>query len=281
MNGKKLLGRRRELVLFLLSIFLSFLLPHAAAQREQNPMTMNGGSVLAMAGRDCVCLAMDKRFGLGNALVNVAPRPVLLASDAAIVAFTGLQGHVQSLQTELAAQVRSKFARGLGYGGAQQQQKQISVTAMASLTSHVLYRQKAYYVEPVVVGLEAVVATDDEGLKGDDNNGETGEGTTESRKTVPQRRRLCYRPYLCSMDMIGAISTSKTFVCAGAAKQSLYGTAEALWRPDLSQDELVQTTAKAFLTAIERDCLSGYGAMLYLITSAGNVVEYDLDSRID
>jgi 20S proteasome alpha/beta subunit len=35
------------------------------AQQQEDPMTLNGGSVLAMAGDECVALAVDKRFGSG------------------------------------------------------------------------------------------------------------------------------------------------------------------------------------------------------------------------
>jgi hypothetical protein len=31
----------------------------------QDPTTMNGGSILAMAGKECVAVAVDKRFGSG------------------------------------------------------------------------------------------------------------------------------------------------------------------------------------------------------------------------
>ena len=37
---------------------------------------------------------------------------------------------------------------------------------------------------------------------------------------------------------------------------------------------------KAFLSALERDCLSGYGAIIYLITKDG-IMEYDLATRND
>lgn len=47
-------------------IFVFLLCFYAAdAQQQQNPLTLNGGSVLAMAGDECVALAVDKRFGSG------------------------------------------------------------------------------------------------------------------------------------------------------------------------------------------------------------------------
>ena len=87
-------------------------------------------------------------------------------------------------------------------------------------------------------------------------------------------------PFLCGMDSIGAQSLSDSFVCSGAASSSLYGTAEALWRPNLEPDELVEACGKAFQSALERDCLSGYGVLVYLITKDG-IVEHDLASRND
>jgi len=83
------------------------------------------------------------------------------------------------------------------------------------------------------------------------------------------------------MDMIGAKSESKAFVCAGAASDSLFGTAEALWKPGLEAEELLLVCGKAFLSALERDCLSGYGAVLYLLTPDQGIVEYDLAGRSD
>jgi Proteasome subunit len=75
-------------------------------------------------------------------------------------------------------------------------------------------------------------------------------------------------------------SHSEAFCVAGVASKSLYGTAEALWRPHLSNEDLAQVCGKAFLSALERDCLSGYGATVYLITRDG-IMEYDLACRND
>jgi 20S proteasome subunit beta 3 len=161
-----------------------------------------------------------------------------------MVAFTGLEGDIQSLSQELSIQVTSKQNRGFM---THTKKRQISPQAMAMLMSHVLYarRQAPYYVEPVLVGL------------------------LESGK-----------PFLCSYDLIGAQSRSEAFCVAGVASKSLYGTAEALWRPNLNSEDLAQVCGKAFLSALERDCLSGYGAIVYLITRDG-VVENDLACRND
>lgn len=165
-----------------------------------------------------------------------------------MVAFTGLEGDVQSLSQELSIEVTSKHNRALGFMSSSSPLKPISPRAMATMISHILYarRQAPYYVEPLLVGLD------------------TKEG----------------KPFLCSYDLIGAQSRSEAFCVAGVASKSLYGTAEALWRPGLSSEDLAQVCGKAFLSALERDCLSGYGAIVYLITRDG-VTEYDLACRND
>jgi 20S proteasome subunit beta 3 len=247
---------------------------------QQDPSTLNGGSLLAMAGTDCVALAVDKRFGSGPALVNIGPRNVLAPSSTVLVGFTGLEGDVQSLQHELTALVSSQQSRGLGFMTTvsdQNRRSKLSPRVMASLTSHVLYgrRQTPYYVEPLVIGLqpEPMDLTINQDVE-DDQDVQTSKSTISS---LPQ---VLYRPFLCSMDMIGATSESKSFVCAGAASKSLFGTAEALWEPNMDRDRLIEVCGKAFLSALERDCFSGYGAIVYLITKDG-IVEYDLAGRND
>lgn len=176
-----------------------------------------------------------------------------------MVAFSGMEGDVQSLSQELSIQVSSKLQRG-NLGFMSSRTRTVSPRAMATLTSHVLYgrRQAPYYVEPLVVGLE--------------------EAVENAKSSSKASSRL--RPFLCSHDLIGAQSRSEAFVCAGVASKSMYGTAEALWRPGLKSDELAEVCGKAFLSALERDCLSGYGAVVYLMTKDG-IIEYDLACRND
>jgi 20S proteasome subunit beta 3 len=257
---------------------------------QQDPSTMNGGSLLAMAGTDCVALAVDKRFGSGPALVNIGPRNVLAPSSTVLVGFTGLEGDVQSLQHELTALVSSQQSRGLGFMTTvsdQNRRPKLSPKVMASLTSHVLYgrKQAPYYVEPLVIGLQpepiinkGAIASDRTGSINQDV--EDDQDAPNSKSTISSLPQILYRPFLCSMDMIGATSESKSFVCAGAASKSLFGTAEALWEPDMDRERLIEVCGKAFLSALERDCFSGYGAIVYLITKDG-IVEYDLAGRND
>ena len=200
--------------------------------------------------------------------------------------------------------------------------KMMSPRAITMLMSHLLYRRRnaPYYVEPVVVGLETVcipitsssssldtlevAAVEEEaGAKSKDQTLQalitSGTDTLISPSTqqiIQQQQILSktisyktiQRPYLCGTDMLGAQSTSNSFVCAGVASRSLHGTAEALWRPNLDGEELVQVCGKAFVSALERDILSGYGAVVYLIQGGYGedgmgvrIVEYVLACRND
>lgn len=215
-------------------------------------------------------------------MVNISPRHMLIPHPHLVVAFTGLESDVQSLSLELAVQVSSKLGRGFLSTSNHQhdrrrstQRNVLSPHAMSRLTSHVLYnrRQSPYVVEPLVVGLEPVVSKDlTTPPKSDEGNSQKSE--------AEQQRNTYYRPFLCSHDMLGAQARTDSFCCAGVASRKLFGTAEALWKPGMQPEELAAVCGKAFLSALERDCLSGYGARIILITKDG-IEEFDLACRND
>ena len=265
-----------------------------------------------MAGKECVAVAIDKRFGSGPQLVTIAPRHVYIpptttstttttmgSNSRTMIAFVGMDGDVQSLSQEISTQLLSKVGRGAammltmgsssssggggGGGGGTTLSSSSSATtttnltpkSLASLTSHLLYRrrQSPYFVEPVVVGLTTRR-----------RRRKTTTTTTTKSSDSPSSDSSnveYYEPFLCSMDLLGAKSYSNTFVVGGAASQSLYGTAQALYRPNLEPNDLVQICGKAFQSALERDCLSGYGILVLLLTKDGQITEYDIASRND
>jgi len=273
----------------LLFIYLLTYLSSRARSQEHDPSTLNGGSVLAMAGENCIAVAVDKRFGSGPQMVNVSKRTILTPHSRVIVGFTGLEGDVQSLAQELSMYISTKVDRHFGFGfqayhdddcarspsGSTVRGRDISPASMSTLLGHVLYRrrQSPYYVEPIVVGLERISS-----IAG---HGECSSSSAEGTDAMRQHRRVKYIPYLCAHDVIGAKSLSKSFVCSGVASKSMYGTAEAMWRPRLQPYELVRVCGRAFLSALERDCLSGYGATIYLIIGGVGILEYDVIGRND
>lgn len=307
------------------------------AQRS-DPSQFNGGSILAMAGRNSVAIAIDSRFGLGMQTISTGdngllhdvdgiltnderdkimtddqgrlggsssdgggnPRILHLPNSNALLAWTGLYGDGIGFAEEMNVLLARKVRRAgmLGFGGSETKRK-MSPRAITMLMSHLLYRRRnsPYYVEPVVVGLESVCvpildehpsnASRELELKSAIQMNALLERQTNN---IPRPKitsfRTILKPYLCGTDMLGAQSSSQTFVCSGVASRSLHGTAEALWKPNLNDDELVEVCGKAFLSALERDILSGYGAVVYLIKGGADendvqIIEYVLACRND
>ena len=127
------------------------------------------------------------------------------------------------------------------------EERDIKPSSFAQLVSATLYERRfgPYFCSPVIAGLEP-------------------DGT----------------PYLCGMDSIGAIETAKDFMVAGTATESLLGVCESLWKPDMEAEELFETLSQALLSGQDRDCLAGWGAVVYVITK-DKVVARTLKGRMD
>eukprot|EP00569_Conticribra_weissflogii_P006217 CAMPEP_0171338864 /NCGR_PEP_ID=MMETSP0878-20121228/7587_1 /TAXON_ID=67004 /ORGANISM="Thalassiosira weissflogii, Strain CCMP1336" /LENGTH=234 /DNA_ID=CAMNT_0011840691 /DNA_START=206 /DNA_END=909 /DNA_ORIENTATION=- len=106
------------------------------------------------------------------------------------------------------------------------EERTMTPQVFTNLLSNILYEKRfgPYFAEPVVAGLD-----------------EKGS------------------PYLATMDLIGAIETTKDFVVSGTCDGNLYGMCETLYKPDLGKEELFETLAQALLASVDRDALSGWG----------------------
>ena len=85
---------------------------------------------------------------------------------------------------------------------------------------------------------------------------------------------------LASTDLIGAKSTPKDFVCTGTCEDSLMGICETLWRPGLGPEELFEVISQSLLSALDRDCISGWGAKVFIVTPQ-KIVTRILKTRAD
>ena len=261
---KKISCTRHILLLILLTLpRWSF-----AQQASENPLEMYGGSLLAMAGRDSVVLVTDQRFGRGLSLIRSGySRPVwneyFSNSEEAtstattsvkaprwIMTATGLPGDIQSLQSDVQATLQRQISQVplAGCMGTP-----FSTRAALTLVSHLLYERRCYLVEPLLVGF--------------DENDDNDDGQQE--------------PVLCSLDMLGATSITKNYACAGGAAAGLWGSAAQHWRPNLPTDELVQVALRAFAAGVDRDILSGYGALVHILHANGKWEELQVASRND
>ena len=87
-------------------------------------------------------------------------------------------------------------------------------------------------------------------------------------------------PFICSTDLIGCINFAKDFVVSGTASSNLYGMCEALYQPDLEPEDLFEVVSQALVNGVDRDALSGWGAVVHVITPEG-VTTRSLKSRMD
>jgi 20S proteasome subunit beta 3 len=113
------------------------------------------------------------------------------------------------------------------------EEREISGKALAALCESMLYERRfgPYFTEPVIASM-------------------TKDGDV----------------FLCATDLIGAPNEPEDYVCSGTCSESLHGMCEALWRKDMGPEELFETISQAMLSACDRDCLSGYGATVILVT---------------
>ncbi len=104
-----------------------------------------------------------------------------------------------------------------------------------NLVSSTLYEHRwgPFFVNPIVVGLDQT-----------DN----------------------YKPYVATYDSIGCLTESGEFQVAGTSNELLYGTCEAFYKENMESDQLFETLSQCLVSAIDRDCLSGWGGVVYLMT---------------
>ena len=253
-----------------ISIYLllvaTYLTTCQAQQDSENPLEMYGGSVLAMAGKEAVVLVTDRRLGRGLALLHGhSTRPVWndrqccsnvgddgerftpsLQPCAWLMTATGLPGDVQSLQTDVQAVLQSQHDQiPIALPSSSVARPDISPRAALTLVSHLLYQRRCYLVETLLVGWESAQK------KADSN----------------QQTSTLQQPLLCTMDVLGATSICRDYACIGGAASSLWGSAARYWEPRLSTETLVQRAVTAFMAGVDRNILSGYGAVVHVLTA--------------
>jgi len=107
------------------------------------------------------------------------------------------------------------------------------------------HRFAPYFVEPVVAGL------DEDG-----------------------------KPFITATDLIGAAVSTDDFVVSGTCSENLYGMCESLYRKDMNPDELFEVVSQALLSSVDRDAMSGWGAVVHIITPEG-ITSRELKGRMD
>lgn len=126
--------------------------------------------------------------------------------------------------------------------------RRIRPQTLSSIVSNVLYEKRfgPYFVEPVIAGIDHV----------------TGES------------------YICNMDLIGDPNEPKDFVVSGTCAEQAFGMCESLFEPDMEPDQLFETISQALVNAFDRDAISGWGGIVYIIEKDKVTVRH-LKTRMD
>merc|ERR1712232_33906 len=116
------------------------------------------------------------------------------------------------------------------------EEREMEPKIVSNLLQTLLYEKRfgPFFVEPVVAGL-------------DKNN----------------------KPFISAMDLIGAPLLAEDFVLSGTASEAMYGMCETLYRPDLEPEDLFEVVSQCLLSSVNRDALSGWGAVVHVITADG------------
>jgi len=127
------------------------------------------------------------------------------------------------------------------------EKRNMSPIAFTKMVSNLLYEKRfgPYFIDPLIAGI-------------DEND----------------------KPFISSMDLIGATEISDNFGCVGTTENELYGICENLWSENMTNDEVFEATAQSMLSATDRDCLAGWGSVVYQITKDGITIS-ELKARQD
>ena len=74
------------------------------------------------------------------------------------------------------------------------------------------------------------------------------------------------KPYLCSMDGLGAQTRTNKFAVQGTASKGMMALCESLYQPNLEASELVKLAERCFNLAMQRDVLSGSNLRVLTLT---------------
>jgi len=156
--------------------------------------------------------------------------------------YVGLAGLATDVQT---VSERLKFRINLYE---LRENRRIKPETLTSLISNLLYERRfgPYFVEPIIAGLHPVT----------------------------------FEPYVANLDLIGCPMVANDFAVSGTCGEQMYGMCESLWQPDLNPDQLFETISQSLLNAFDRDAVSGWGAVVYIIEK-DKVTIRKLKTRMD
>ena len=179
-----------------------------------------------MVGEKCVAIGSDQRIGIQYLTVGSNQQKIFKIQDNILMGLSGLSTDIQTFSLEMRRKVELYRIK---------ENVDLTPQLFINLVSSTLYEHRfsPFYLNPIVVGLDVT-----------DN----------------------YKPYVACYDSIGCITQSGEFQVGGTSSEMLYGACEAFFKPKMDANQLFETCSQCLLSGINRDCFSGWGAVVYLMT---------------
>jgi len=110
-------------------------------------MQYNGAAVIAMAGKECIAIASDRRYGIRNQTMGCEMQKVFQMNDKTFVGLTGLATDMQTLEQKFRFRCNMYRLR---------EERDISCSAFSNMVSSLLYEKRfsPFFCEPVIAGLD-------------------------------------------------------------------------------------------------------------------------------
>jgi 20S proteasome subunit beta 6 len=211
-----------------------------------NPYEMNGGSLIAVAGKDFAVIASDTRLSEGYSILSRNSPHLLQLKSNVVIGSVGFHG--DSLTFSKALESKLKMYE-------YEHNKKPSTQAVAQLISNMLYNRRffPYYVNTIVAGLTR-----------------EGQGAVYSYDPVGSYEREVYRAGGSSAALLQPLLDSQLGL------KNRNGTFELnrSYVVSSSKEHVVGLIKDAFISASERDIYNGDGVVLNIITKEGVQVEH-------
>jgi len=208
-----------------------------------SPYTNNGGTTIAVAGKDFCVVAADTRMSEGYGILTRESPKLLKLTNKCVLATSGMQADAQALHKYLLARLEQyKHQNG----------KNMSTTAIAQMLGNTLYYKRffPYYTFNVLGGID-----------------EDGLGVAYSYDAVGSFERVKYSSSGTGQQLV------QPFLDNQVAHKNQLNVAST----EQSFEEVEEIVKEAFTSAGERDIYTGDFVDMCTISSSGvNVTKFDL-----
>jgi len=211
-----------------------------------SPYSDNGGSIVAIGGPGFVVIASDTRLSTGYSILTRDQPKLTTLNNSTVLGCSGCWCDVLSL-TRLIS-VKMKLYK-------HEHQKEMNTGAVAQMLVTLLYNKRffPYYVSNVVAGLD-----------------EDGQGVVYSYDPVGH----------CSKETFHAGGSSGALLQPLLDSQVGHRNMNIKPKDPITLEQAIKITKDVFISAAERDILTGDGVLLKIITPTG-ILEERFPLRID